>query len=434
MMAGTRRLALVAALGTTVSLLAVSPATAARDVAVAPPPPAQELVAATNAMLQPLDLAAPVAATRGDYDSTGFLNPPGGDDPMPVCSYSSRRRLAVPAAGAVGYSARSGPVVQNVYTYADGEAASRVWSRLSAKIADRCRGTWRDRQGDVTTLTRKQAAPVGQDGNGWAIASTGNGLSSYSVANLIGDSIQLITYQRQADTLRKGAPAAVEALALALGNRWRDRATLPLTQPALVTQAENAMLAPTDVPPALPVTSPQDGGGSSFQAFAPGLGPMTCWASARPPRGTHAFSSFLGATDSNNAGTGVLSQDVESYATEEAAENAWTALRTVVLRCGKQPPTPPAARPPLSRPSSGVSSQQFNGVPGVWSASFDTWNVDEPFASNQYTLHLLVGATIQSVSYVTSHPGLKRVPLDQAAVNALAEQLALRWQRLTEGE
>ena len=51
----------------------------------------------------------------------------------------------------------------------------------------------------------------------------------------------------------------------------------------------------------------------------------------------------------------------------------------------------------------------------------------EGFTAKDYMISLLVGNAIQTVTYYKTVDGIRDMPLDQAAVNAVAEQLAQRW-------
>ncbi len=242
----------------------------------------------------------------------------------------------------------------------------------------------------------------------------------------VGDAIQVTSYVRQSPTLGSRVPAAINALSGRLADRWAQRATAPNSQGPLVTGAETSMLMTSDVPAELPVTTPEEGGWSSFTADAPGNGPWTCALRANLPAGSWTFSSSLGGTGDVTAEPGALLQAVNVYQTDDAASAAWIKLRRAVLGCNDPSRPPISPTKPISRTASGVSAFQFDGVAAVWSRDFST-DPGSGFSMKSYTIHVLSGNAIQSVTYYLTRDEIADLPLDQLAVNTLAEQLMMRW-------
>ena len=420
-----RRLIVVA---TVAALTAsVAPGAQARTQPVAPPPAPDQLAIATNAMLG-FDLArvleAPASA-QASY-STGYMNPPGGQDPLPVCRYGPQyTTVQVPAARAVGYFARNGFVGQTVYDYPSAAVADRAWARLDKDIAAHCTGSFTE-QGSTTTVTRSRLAAAGGAGRGWAVTTSGFGYISHVAVVPVGDAIQMVSYYREVDSLGARIPAAIATLSARLADRWTRRATLPDRQGPLLTGAALAALTPADVPSELPVTAPADGGWSTYRADAPGDGPWTCAQTSDFPQGSWSFTTDLGGTGDITSEPGSLLQDVEVYQSNDAARAAWTKLRRAVLACNDPNANPLTDKENSSRTLSGISSLTYGGVPGVWSREF--W-VDRqiPQSGKSYSISLLSGSTIQTLSYITTVEEITQIPLDQVAVNTLAEKLLQRW-------
>lgn len=415
-------------LGTLAAALLVgsAPTALAAPSPVAPPPAPEQLAAATNAMLG-FDLSRLLEAGAADAGlTTGYINPPGGQDPLPVCIYGpTYTTVSVPDTLAVGYSARNGFVSQSVYEYPSTAAAARAWSRLDADITAHCSGTFTI-DGSTVTITRERLSATGAAGRGWAVTTTGFGSVTHVAVVPVGDAIQVVSYYRQSSALGARVPAAIADLSGVLARRWASRATLPDRQGPLLTGAALAALTPADIPTALPVTSPRDGGWSSYRAASPGDGPWTCAQTSDLIAGSWSFSTSIGGTGDIVSEPGSLLQDVEAYQTPDAARAAWNQLRRAVLACndpGRNPLTTPDTS---TRTLSGVSALTVDGVPGVWSRQFSV-DRDMPLSSKSYSISLLSGWTIQTLTYFVTVDEAAQVPLDQLAVNTLAEQLLQRW-------
>lgn len=413
---------------------------------VAPPPTPVELVAGTNAMLQPGDVNGALAqgtalmSMPGTFRA-GFNAPPGGQDPLPVCvlgnPYST---VSIPTKLAVGFSANFGTVSQDLYQYPSAAAAQRVWNSLSDTVRSRCTGTVT--LGKIsTTLTTSDVPGLPGAPGGLGVLTNGSN-AQYSVLHLAGDSVQMVTYAISDGPVASGVTQAANSLAATLATRWITRGSLASTQNAGMTQAESTMLTLADVPASLPITEPRQGGWSGFSAYLPGNQPLICDARAQIPAASSSFSSTLGGDGGPLSTPGSLVQYLDVYPTAAAAQTAWTALTTAVRTCNQRTIPAVSQSESIDRRASGTSAMTYGGVPGVWSRSFAT-NVTSgtcaspggapapcpSWSSKAYTIHLLVGSTIQTLTYGTTRDGIGNIPLDQAAVNTLAEDLAQRWSR-----
>ena len=401
------------------------PATAASAPPVAPAPAPTSLVHAVNAMIQVTfdDQLLVGPAAKATFQN-GFIVPPGGQDPFPVCVHATGYRVvAVPDTLAVGYFAESGNIHQSVYDYPTAEAGQKAWQRLSSAIARKCRGTWTDESG-TSTVERTRLPAEGSAGAGWSVTTrTPYNVLHVAVRPVDGD-ILMLAYAKQSPTIKAAVPARVDALSTRLATQWAGRATAPADEDALTTWVVPAMLQSDDVPATLPVTSPEDGGWSGFTSSAPGNGPTSCRANGQG--GSWSFWSTRGGWGDVTAEPGALSQNVEVYQSDDAARQAWRKLRAATLRCGASPASGVSRANAADRTSSGVSALAYAGVPGVWLREFSTYP-ESGFSTNHYSVSLLVGNTIQQVSYYESREKLGQIPLDQAAVNQLASTLADRW-------
>ena len=145
------------------------------------------------------------------------------------------------------------------------------------------------------------------------------------------------------------------------------------------------------------------------------------------PAGTASLTSSYGGSGGPLAIPGTIYQQVYVYPSTAAAREAWSKLTAGVRTCNDKQPVPLTSTEPVNRSESGISTLTVGGVPGVWSRNLSTSPPE--FTTKSYTIHLLVGEAIQLLTYSTGRNGVGNVPLDQAAVNALAESLAIRWAR-----
>ena len=373
--------------------------------AVAAPPSSTALTAATNAMLAPTDVVAPLRTTR--EWSNGFINPPGGQDPLPVCvSGSGFREVSIPDTDAIGYSSSLRPLYQNVYQYPSQLAADRAWSTLNQQITQRCKGTYQINGGNAriaVTSTRIPAA--GNIPQGWGVNTVGTN-GKYSTVHQVGDSIVMLSFlpERPSTVAQR---STLNRLAVTVAERWATRDSLSITQPAAMTHAQQVMLQPIDVPAALPVTTPTNGGwGNSGASMFPSE-PSTCASRVNIPKASQLYSAGLGGQGDVLSIPGAISQLIYDYGTPDAAQAAWQRYARATNSCK----------------NAGTSAFVFNGTPAVWQRSMDNDN----FTNKTYTVSVLAGNAIQAVTYYASMETVGPLTIDQAAVNVLAEKLAQRY-------
>ena len=401
----------------------VGPAAAATP--VAPPPSSEQLVTATNALLRPSDVTGALSRVvgRGDAYRVGSATPPGGQDPTAVCVYGpGYRHIEVPAGGAVGFSAGIGALRQEVWSYPSAADASRAWASLSSRIASRCTGSFMDGR-NLTRMSARQIAGVGGNPTGWGVTTRTTYGDRYVVVNLVDDAISLVAVAPDGDSLPTGAASAANALAATVGASWTQRATLPQTQDPTLTKAQTVMLGTADVPAALSVTVPADGGWSSFTSYTPDVDMFGCFGVLESLKATSSFTSSLGGLGDVFPGAGSLTQQVFTYPSTDTAAADWRRLQRALTTCSDQGDG--KANTALNLRQHGVSALAFDGVPGRWARQADSY--DGQFSVKSYTLYLLLGDAIQAVTYGTGVEDVRPVRLDQLPVNVLAEQLAGRW-------
>ena len=423
-----------AALTTAGLLLAAVPATAVdQPPPTAPVPSATEVVQATNAMMNvTYDRALLTGPLASAAFQTGYMIPPGGQDPYPVCDHGAGYNpIRIPDRLAVGYQASNGNVTQVEYVYPSAAAGEAAWVALSARIEQMCQGDWSDGDG-YKKVTRKKVSAQGAAGAGWAVTTVMDLSTMHVVVRPVDGGIQSIVYYTQRDTtgsstMKSSVPAAVNELSIRLADRWARRSTLPIESERMASWAVPAMLQPADVPAVLPVTTSADGGWANVNVSAPGSSVMTCGRDAFA--GSWSFTSSLGGWGDVSAEPGALWQEVAMYQTSDAAQGAWREVRRAVLGCNETNPAGISAKRDINRTLSGTSELAYDGVPAVWFRTLSTSMSGTPdaFTTKAYRVYLLVDNTIQSLSYYESQQGLRQIPLDQLAVNTLAEQLADRW-------
>jgi len=393
--------------------------------------------------MRPADLSGALAifGSEGGY-RTGFSNPPGGQDPYPVCVALTEDTppLYVPADLAVGFSARiqtkdfdapgDTELVQDIYQYPNTEAAAGAWNTLNEKIATQCSGTFRSGSREInSTATRIPGLPGGDEG--WGIDTRGS-FSSYTTVHFLGEAIQLMTFMQSSDLPQSQVAPAVEGavavLAGELAGRWNERDSLPNTQPAIVTQAESAMLQPADIPATLPVGTPAQGAWSAFGAYIPGDSLDACRVTDERRVGAASFNVGFGSDGGPMSIPGSVSQIVHQYQSPEQARAAWESYtRDVAAKCSENATGAVPWDTSFERVVSGVSPLTFNGTPGLWYRYLTTNGGRFASTTKTYTIVLLVGSSIQQVIYGTSINSSAQIPLDQLVVNELAEELANRW-------
>ena len=437
-MVSMRRGAAVLATALALTVLA-GPSIAAPSEPVLPPPSADVFVSTTNAMMRPGDVPASLLP-KGAW-SVGYQSPPGGQDPFPVCVYGRNSTVTLPLGNAIAYQAGANGFAQIVYDYSSTAKAQAAWTKVNRQVPAKCTGEYM-LDGSTTTLTSgRLPAAVGSPAGWWirSNVSGGNGYGTYMTVRPVGDAIQMVYLYDDSLTPTRAQATRINALSRTLAVRFAGAAGLPLTQDPLLTTAQRAMITPADVPASLPYTLPAKGGWSTFQSYEPGNGPWVCGA-GNLPKGTASFESGFGGQGGITAEPGAWDQRVEVYSTADAARKAWRKLAAAVLDCTGGGSGPLSQKKQESRQASGTSALTFQGTAGVWSRELDTYPdtgtctndagksvACEGFTAKNYMISLLVGNAIQTVTYYTTVDGITDMPLDQAAVNAVAEQLAQRW-------
>jgi hypothetical protein len=427
--------------GAGIMLLAASiPAVSAQQSdALAPPPTPDTLVEATNAMMRPGDLTGALSLpVAGRTFSTGFFNPPGGQDPFPVCIVptASFRTVSASRTLATGFTARIGTgtpdlqFAQDVYQYPSEAAADRAWNQLSTAIGKSCNGSKTD---DGRRMTVKSTRIPGLPGGdqGWGVLTSGS-MSNYVTAHRVDGGIQVVVYYRygrkSVPQVTPAAQSAINGLAATLAQRWQSKATLPVTQDSALTTAERTMVQPGDVPAALPIGKPARGAWSTFQASTPGTSLQACNAPPQLPSGSQSFWMTLGGNGDVAPVPGFISQYVYQYDSASQAQQVWQQLASSAATCTQGPKGSLSGKGEYQRTVNGVSALTVNGTPGVWVRTiYATGSNDFSFTTKTYTIFLLVNDTIQQLTYGPSTTTVGQIPLDQLAVNQLAETLANRW-------
>lgn len=399
----------------------------AANTAYADPPSTEVLTQTTNAMLQPADV--PAALGGGQDLSTGYNIPPGGQDPMPLCYGKGNMRLIPSLTNAIGYSNKSGQVTEEVYVYPSIAAAQDAWNQLDSAIASKCSFT---ASSGSTKITSSQGSWSNADQAGrWVNVNNTqkDNPSMYSVVGPVDNAIVITRFQGKNGLKATTADqrSAVDALAGVLIPRYADRESLASVQPALVTNAQNAMLRPGDAPAELPLLQPSAGAWSNFDAQLPSDKPFNTCDPNTPlvPSGTGEFNVGFGGGGDVFMQTGMLYQRAFTYASAEAAEAAWTVLAKNVKRCTNSYGTL-FSDGGNYRTTNG--STTIAGAPALWVRSIDSqkWDKDG-FVNKSYMVYTMNGDVIVGVQYGKSKYGMKNFPIDEAAVRSLAATAAAQW-------
>ncbi len=413
----------------------------------APPPDATTLQQTTNAMLDAADVNAILG--RDARLERGYLIPPGGQDPAPVCQTSDRKAVLPDSTLVVGYRATADGLSQQVYAYPSASAAQDAWTGLNADVARKCAYLRVDDDGRYKVSTGTMT--VGSTEGRWirtdsTVKDVGGSFTTIALAD---NGISILTREVSSSATTSGERIALQELTDVLADRYGGRVSRSLTQPALLTAAEQVMLTRADLPSTLPVRSPARGAWARFDTSFPG---DEMFLSCSPsgfgdvPSGLASFEMSMGDTGGPTLVGGYASQDLDTYASAAEASAAWTKLVKYLRGCREREGTLLSRKQTARRVDVGVSPVVINGVPGVWVRSFET----EPnygstcsttsgkvvpcgkWSTKLYTLYLMDGATIQTFSYGSTLTGLRQVPLDQGAVNDLAVNLLAKWNAATQ--
>jgi hypothetical protein len=433
---------MAAAVAVVVAGLTAGVAGAAPPERNAPPPPASALAEATNAMLQQGDVPTALASAKPDEIAlypfrTGYVNSLAGGDPIAVCSAPGTFKQVFPTTeGTIVFQARAAGanLVQYVYSYPSDAAATAAWAKLSQQITSLCKGSVKS---DGSTQSASSSPIPGLGGvNGLGVTSSTD--DQYSTVHLLGSTIQMVSIVGSDKSTNKiGRVAAINSLATTLAGRWVARSNLPFTQDPFITRASRSLLQPADLTSATPVRQPAQGGVYDFDAVvSAGSGPVPCAVNSSEDVKSTGSSGSAGSTmgvnwdDPQFSMPGVLDQSVIRYDSSAAAQRAWSELRRSLVKCVNNAQGPIPANKDFERTVTGVLAAGVGGEAGLWSREVSRaigGVASAPFSKTTYSTYLLFDNTIQIVSYSRTVKGMKEVPLDQAAVNALAATLAKRW-------
>ena len=399
----------------------------AADPAYADPPSPAVLTQTTNAMLQPSDV--PAALGGGGALNSGYVIPPGGQDPMPLCYGNGNVRVLPPLADAIGYSNKSGLVTEEAYVYPSTEAAQAAWAKLDAQIVAKC--AFKE-SSDGTTITSTQGRwAAGEQVGRWVNVNNTqkDNPSMYSVVGPVDNAIVITRFQGK-NGLKATTAAqrgAVSDLFGVLTERYAGRDGLEKLQPELVSHAQQAMLMPSDVPASLPLLAPGDGGWSNVSAQVPSSKPFNFCNTNKPllPHGTGAFEVNFGGGGDVFIKTGMVYERAFTFESAAQAQAAWDVLAKNVQGCndsfGKL-----NTNGGNRRSTNGTTS--IGDIPGlclrnVVSVSWCNYK----FVTRTYQVYTMQGDVIVGVQYGVSRNGLKPVALDEAAVEGLAATAIAKW-------
>jgi hypothetical protein len=242
-------------------------------------------------------------------------------------------------------------------------------------------------------------------------------------------------YQGESNPVTDGRTTTLRNLAFTLAERWQDRESLPITQSPLITHAARTMLQPDDISAATPIRQPSNGGDSYFSASHSSEGIWPCNVTGAGgntqsqaannevrdlPQPNQEFDSRLGLGDADETNPGDMTQQILVYKSPAVANQVWSQLTKALAKCNLTDTSDYG----VDKQRTGASALVFNGVPGLGSRySFNS----KSSSTSTYDLYLLMGNSVQVVTYTRSVSGDHPVSIDQVAVNQTAESLALRW-------
>ncbi len=381
-------------------------------------------------MLRPADVPKTYPNVRDgwvEFD-TGYQTSNWGTDDFAVCFDPLTATPVVVTwwNGATIYEASYGArddiaarVNQWVYDYPTPDAALKAWTDFSKSATAKCNGSHTVDGISYVAKTTPVAGDEGVRGLGVYMFSSNPDSYNYTVVNLIGSSIQMVGgYDGDTNPLKDGRAATVRTIAAELAVRWLGRAQLPITQDPLITRAASTMIQPADLTPGTPILQPDQGGDSYFANRANTL--SLCSQDVTSPAPRESFRTSLGLGELPASIPGDIDQTMYVYSSASAAKNAWSQLTKILSSCTSKA----QASASDMKANQGLSPLTFNGVAGIWTRS---WWKPEPISESTYSLYLLVGNAIQVVSYSRALKSDNAAPIDQAAVNQVAEASALRW-------
>ena len=421
------RIAVTSAVLASLALVPVH-AFAAPDPMADPPTPA-ELRATTTALLQPGDLSE-VLGGAGDQN-IGYYIPTGGQDPYPICLPPEGDDALPDLTMTTGYFSTIGNVSEQAVVYPSAEAAQSAWNVLTKKIQRACSYSGKV-DGKKTVVTNGALA----GGAVWTRRdSKSEGYSSeYTVAALADNAIVSVRVTNPGKASTTAAQRSdTNALLPVLTERYAGRSTGAGVQSTLLSIAESAMVTPEDMPAALPIDAPADGAWSLFTADLPGTVPFNpCYPgdSEILPAGTGNFSASYGGTGDIQATGGSVYQQVFTYTDEAAANTAWKQLSTRIKECTARAGKLYSKTDSAWKSTEGTSAVSVDGTPGIYVRYITTQGSgtkDSRFTSRTYQLILKDGNAISWLSYSAGVPGIKKLNINEPAVNQLAVELIDRF-------
>jgi hypothetical protein len=421
------RIAITSAVLTSLVLVPVN-AYGAPDPMAEPPTPVN-LRETTTAMLQPGDVTEALGGATSQ--NIGYYIPTGGQDPYPVCLPPKGKDALPDLAMTIGYFSTIGDVTEQAVVYASASAARSAWSGLTKQIRRACKYSGKV-DGKKITITNGTRS----DGGMWTRrdSKSTNYASEYTVVNLVDDAI---VWLRVENPTRASTTTAqrdgVSALLPVLTDRYANRATGGGVQSTLLSIAETAMVTPGDMPATLPIDSPADGAWSFFTANLPGSVPFNpCYPADSDilPAGTGSFSASFGGTGDIQASGASVWQQVFTYADDSAADAAWKQLSSRIKECTASSGELYSKTDSAWKSTEGTSAVAVDGTPGIYVRYITTQGAkakDARFTSRDYQLMLKDGSTISWLSYSAGVPGIKKLNIDEPAVNQLAVELIDRF-------
>jgi hypothetical protein len=407
--------------------LAIPNAVSASGPPLAAPPADAQVTLTINAMLQASDVPASLGGDTGN--NVSYIIPPGGQDPLPLCPIPGGESVLPSSVDAIGFASRSGRIIQDLYVYPSAAQAQANWVKLRAQIDRRCARA--DRVGEYQwTSTRGTLDNGAQEGRWVRFDSTQTENPAYFSVVGPSDNAIVITRFRGKNGLRTTTGeqrAGVHALFDTLEQRYAERDTLPLTQPALIKQSTTGLLRPEDLPASLPIEPPSEGGWSNWSAQVPAQDPFNRCNPRNKllPVDTGSFSVSFGSADPL-ALIGSLQQQVFTYNSPLGAQAAWNRLTVTIKDCNESFGT---LYSDGGNRRSVAGTITLNDLPGltVRSVESEDFGRDSRYVSNSYGVYLLNGDSIVFVNYARSQKGLKPFSLDQDAINALTVFATQKW-------
>ena len=394
----------------------------------AAPPSPETLRQTTTAMLQPGDVPAQLGGAGAQ--NIGYYIPPGGQDPYPICQGDTRRAVLPDLTMATGYFSTVGPVTQSVYVYSSPTAAQSSWEKLQRAIARGCDST---RRVDSNLIRVSNGSATAKSGAWTVTSTTGKDPSGeYTQVAHVDDAVIALRFNDYTSPTTAAGRQAAAALMQTLVARYADRAVPTGVQNTSLSTAEAAMLTPADLPAALPIQSPANGAWSSFTANLPGQAPFNQCNARKDlmPAGTGSFSATFGDDGGPVLTDGFAWQQVFTYADSASADAAWASLTKSLQDCNQRYGKLYSPTKPARVGKSGASAITVDGTPGLFYRYFETQGSEDKdfrWSTRTYQVFLKDGNVISSLTYGISFDGIRRVSVDEPAVNQLAVTLIDRF-------